>query len=117
MLKHKPPATIRTAQGCPYEDCPVDGTYDPQNSIFKCSCKKAHDWFSSDALRIHERMNPISGSNDRIYSEVMQVLERLWIIHILRTLEQKNWLSIFKTLSNCGGVPLAIFGQPAWISQ
>lgn len=117
LLKHKPPATIRTAQGCPYEDCPVDGTYDPQNSIFKCSCKKAHDWFSSDALRIHERMNPISGSNDRIYSEVMQVLERLWIIHILRTLEQKNWLSSLKRLAIVVDGPLAIFGQPAWISQ
>lgn len=118
LLKHKPkPAKAQTEQGCPYEDCPVDGTYRPQNGTFLCMCKEKRALYSSDALRIHERMNPESGSNDRIYSEVMQVVERIWVVHILRTLEKQKWLTSLKRLAILIDGPLAIFGQPAWISQ
>ncbi len=113
LLKYKP----KSDQSCPYEDCPVDLSYTPHNGVYTCGCREKRTLYSTDALRIHERMNPDSGSNDRIYSEVMQVIERLWVVHILRTLEQKRWLTSLKRLAILIDGPLAVFGQPAWISQ
>lgn len=118
LLQHKPkPQKVQTEQDCPYEDCPVGGIYKPHNGTSQCMCKQKRTLYSTDALRIHERMNPEGGSNDRIYSEVMQVLERIWIVHILRTLEKQRWLTSLKRLAILVDGPLAVFGQPAWISQ
>ncbi len=118
LLRHKPkPQKQNTEQACPYEDCPVDLSYRPQNGEYKCGCKEKRTLYSADALRIHERMNPDTGSNDRIYAEVMQVVERIWVVHILRTLEQQRWLSSLRRLAILIDGPLAVFGQPAWISQ
>ncbi len=118
LLRHKPkPQKQDTEQACPYEDCPVDLPYRPQNGVYKCGCTEKRPLYSVDALRIHERMNPDTGSNDRIYAEVIQVIERIWVVHILRTLEQQRWLSSLKRLAILIDGPLAVFGQPAWISQ
>ena len=117
LLQYKPkPQKEQTQQACPYEDCPIDAKYHPRNGTFDCPCKKG-SFYSTDALRIHELMNPDTGSNDKIYSEVMQVVERIWVVHILRTLEKKRWLTSMKRLAILIDGPLAIFGQPAWISQ
>jgi hypothetical protein len=120
LLKHKP--DNQRVQHCPLDDaCPLDETaqneYKPHSGVSACRCKHKHPWFSTDALRIHERMLPYGGSNDRIYSEVIQVLERIWIVHILRTLRAQKWLTSLKRIAILVDGPLAIFGQPAWISQ
>jgi len=114
LLQYKP----RTAQEqrCPYEDCPGDGEYIRGSNEYTCSCGERRPLFSTDALRIHERMNPI-GANGAIFAEIMQVWERVWIIHILRTLEAKQWLSSLRRLAIVLDGPLAVFGQPAWLSQ
>lgn len=118
LLQHKPkPQKQDTEQSCPYEDCPVDLRYRPHNGIYQCGCVEKRTLYSTDALRTHERMNPDTGSNDRIYAEVMNVVERIWVVHILRTLEQQRWLSSLKRLAILIDGPLAVFGQPAWISQ
>lgn len=114
LLQYKP--QNQKPQACPYDDCEQDVPYRPQAGVYKCACSDARRLYSTDALRIHERMNPESGSNDKIYAEVMQMLERVWIVHILRTLEQKRWLSSLKHLAVMVDGPLAVFGQPAWIS-
>jgi hypothetical protein len=41
----------------------------------------------------------------------------LWIVHILRYLERKRWLSTLSRLAIVHDGPLAIFGQPAWLSD
>jgi len=120
LLTHKP--DNQRVQHCPLDDaCPLDESaqneYRPQAGIYSCRCKKKHEWFSTDALRIHERMLPYGGSNERIYSEVIQVLERIWIVHILRTLRTQKWLTSLKRIAILIDGPLAVFGQPAWISQ
>jgi hypothetical protein len=120
LLSHKP--DNQRVQHCPLDDaCPLDESaqneYRPQAGIYACRCKKKHEWFSTDALRIHERMLPYGGSNERIYSEVIQVLERIWIVHILRTLRTQKWLTSLKRIAILVDGPLAVFGQPAWISQ
>lgn len=118
LLGHKPqPEKQDMEQACPYEDCPSNQSYHPEKGEYKCRCDKKRTLYSVDALRIHERMNPDTGSNERIYAEVLQVLERIWVIHILRTLEKKLWLSSLKRLAILIDGPLAVFGQPAWISQ
>jgi len=61
-------------------------------------------------------MNPV-GTNGAIFAEIMQTLERVWIVHILRTMEGKKWLSSLSRVAIVLDGPLAVFGQPAWISQ
>ncbi|MBW4618675.1 MAG: DNA double-strand break repair nuclease NurA [Cyanosarcina radialis HA8281-LM2] len=114
LLAYKP-ITDRT-QKCPYEDCPQNNDYLRGNGKYTCSCNLSRSLYSTDALRIHERMNP-AGTNGAIFGEIMQVWERVWMVHILRTLEAKKWLSSLRRLAIVIDGQLAVFGQPAWISQ
>lgn len=114
LLRYKPSSAQE--QRCPYEDCPIRGEYSRGAGEYRCTCPEQRPLFSTDALRIHERMNPI-GNNGAIFAEIMQVWERVWLIHILRTLEAKRWLSSLRRLAIVLDGPLAVFGQPAWLSQ
>lgn len=114
LLQYKPD-TERT-QKCPYEDCLIGAEYKRGKNTYSCSCSLNRSLYSTDALRFHERMIP-AGSNGAIFSEIMQTLERVWIVHILRTMESKNWLSSLRRIAIVLDGPLAVFGQPAWISQ
>ncbi|MBI1763682.1 MAG: DNA double-strand break repair nuclease NurA [Acidobacteria bacterium] len=115
LLAHKPQNTRE--QRCPYEDCPIqDGEYVRGQGKYTCNCQLSQTLYATDALRIHEGMNP-AGTNGKMFAEIMQVLERVWVVHILRTLEQKNWLSSLRKLAIVIDGPLAIFGHPAWLSQ
>lgn len=113
LLKSKPETR---EQKCPYEDCPAAGEYSPKYGQYVCSCEEKRRLYSTDALRIHERMNP-AGSNGAVFSEVMQVLERLWFVHILRVFEAKGLLSVLKRVAIILDGPLAVYGQPAWLSN
>jgi hypothetical protein len=116
LLKNKPPKT----QKCPYtfDDVCIseNHSYHRGCGAYVCDCKHKRQLYSTDALRIYERMSP-AGSNGEVFGEIMQVLERLWIIHILRSLEQKGWLSVLSRLAIVLDGPLAVFGHPAWLSQ
>lgn len=115
LLAHKP--DDQQPQTCPYEDCPVEnGAYVRSNGMYVCRCDKNAPLFSTDSLRIHEGMNP-AGSNGAMFAEIMQVLERVWVIHILRTMEQQKWLASLRKLAIVIDGPLAIFGHPAWLSH
>lgn len=115
LLKLKP--TDTREQRCPLDDCPSDrNVYHPREGQYSCACEHNRTLYSTDALRVHERMAPF-GSNGAIFAEIRQVLERLWIIHILRTLEQKNLLGVTRRLAIVLDGPLAVFGQPAWLSK
>lgn len=114
LLKYKP-ATER--QNCPVDDCQKDDRlFDRKPGQYVCACKLARPLYSTDALRIHEGMIPFAG-NGAMFAEIMQVLERLWIVHVLRTMEAKNWLSSLQRLAFFLDGPLAVFGHPAWLSQ
>src|SRR5574341_21335 len=113
LLQHKP--SDERGQKCHYEDCPVDGLFLRGQGKYVCNCPAERALYSTDALRIHERMDPV-GSNGAIFDEVSRVLETLWLIHILRTLEAQKWLTSLRRLAIVMDGPLAVFGQPAWIS-
>jgi hypothetical protein len=113
LLAHKP---TNREQRCPYDDCPVLEHYFPGQGRYGCRCLELRPLYSTDALRIHEGMN-LEGTNGAMFAEIMQVLERIWIVHFLRTLEQKKWLPLLREVAIVLDGPLAVFGHPAWLSQ
>ncbi len=114
LLSYKPTGQ---RQECPCDDClRTDKAYIRGHGEYSCGCENKRTLYSTDALRIHEGMNP-AGTNGAMFAEIMQVWERIWVIHILRTLESKKWLSSLRRLAIILDGPLAVFGHPAWLSQ
>lgn len=114
LLGHKPAAS--RPQHCPYDEDGCGQEFVAGAGCYVCRCAKRLPLFSTDALRIHEGMQPF-GSNGAMFAEIMQVWERVWLIHILRTLEAKNWLTSLRRLAIVLDGPLAVFGHPAWLSH
>lgn len=113
LLKYK---TGRDSR-CPIDDCPnSEETYLHNPGEYSCVCHNKSALFSTDALRIHEGMVP-HGTNGAMFAEIRQVLEVLWVVHVLRTMEQKKWISSLKRLALFLDGPLAVFGHPAWLSE
>lgn len=100
---------------CPYEydDCERHFLIGP--GLSSCICEKRRAIYSTDALRIHERFREV-GSNGEALGEVMQVWERLLLVHLLRCFERRSWLSRLDRLAFIVDGPLALFGHPAWLS-
>ena len=120
LLAHKPTDSGQK-QRCPYEidgECgseAIEKLYHLEKSTYKCTCKFSRPLFSTDALRIHESMVS-EGPNATIYTEAMQVLERLYLINILRWMERYA-PSLLADVAFVMDGPLGVFGHPAWLSQ
>jgi len=102
-------------QSCPYsESHGCNATFAVGPGYTTCpSCGRAV--YSTDALRIHERFRDI-GTNGEAFGLVMQVIERLLMIHFLRCFEMRNLLNRLTSLAFFIDGPLAAFGPPAWLS-
>lgn len=110
LLAHKPKGR---PQQCPYDDCA--GTYLPAPGQFHCTCENQRAWFSTDALRIHEGLNP-TGPSGAMFAEATQVWERIWVINFLRWIEREpRRFRILRNLAIILDGPLAVFGYPAWL--
>lgn len=72
--------------------------------------------FSTDALRLHELMNP-SGGNGELFGQIMSTLEKLWLIHILRAFEKKGWLATLRRVAFIMDGPLAVFSTSSWLTK
>lgn len=72
--------------------------------------------YSTDALRLHELMNPV-GTNGEMYGQIMSMFEKLWLIHILRSFEKKNWLNLLDRVVFVLDGPLACFSTWSWINK
>lgn len=72
--------------------------------------------FSTDALRLHELMNP-GGSNGEMFGQIMATLEKLWLIHILRAFERKEWLPTLRRVAFIMDGPLAVFSTSSWLTK
>lgn len=72
--------------------------------------------FSTDALRLHELMNP-GGSNGEMFGQIMSTLEKLWLIHILRAFERKGWLATLRRVAFIMDGPLAVFSTSSWLTK
>ena len=114
LLAYKP--TTRRQQ-CPCDDCPSAENYVPTPGEAHCTCELQRAWYSTDALRIHEGLNP-TGPSGAMFAEAMQVWERVWAVNFLRWIEREP--RRFRLLRNLAIVldgPLAVFGHPAWLSH
>ncbi len=112
LLHHKP---VTRSQECPYREshgCQGDVVVPPGTS--KCP-KCNRPIFSTDALRIHERFRDI-GTNGEAFGLVMQVWERILLVHILRCFERLDLLGRLERLAFFLDGPLGVFGPPAWLS-
>jgi hypothetical protein len=112
LLALKPTAN---PQSCPYEEshgCSARFTVDAGYTACPTCGRPV---YSTDALRIHERFRDI-GSNGEAFGLVMQVIERLLVIHFLRCFERRNLLQRLTSLAFFIDGPLAAFGPPAWLS-
>jgi hypothetical protein len=97
---------------CPSEnrmDCGQIYRYARDTST--CPCPLKTKLFSTDWLRIHEGIGP--GSNGAVFGEVIQVIERLMVVHFLRHLEASRQLSVLSRCAIMVDGPLAMFGHPA----
>ncbi len=112
LLAFKPAGPI----SCPYTNLGCDRKVPISANLSTCLCERRKPLFPTDALRIHERFNDDSGSNEEALGYVMSVWERLLLIHLLRCFEQRNWLDRLGTIAFFLDGPLAIFGPPAWLS-
>jgi hypothetical protein len=109
--------SLKTTQDCPIENCfSAEQKYIRGKGCYSCSCLNVKPLYSTDSLRIHEGMVPDS-SNGAMFAEIMQVLERILVIHILRWLEQNNLLWLLSHIAIIVDGPLAVFGHPAGLLQ
>ena len=112
LLSHKPQSRL---QICPYDYDGCERHFLIPPGRTRCPCERGRAIYSTDALRAHERFREI-GSNEEAFGEVMQVWERLLLIHLLRCFEREGWLSSMNRLAFFLDGPLALFGHPAWMS-
>ena len=71
--------------------------------------------YSTDALRIHELFDP-NRSTGEMFGQIMSVLEKLWLVHILRFFEQGKMLSLLRDTAFFMDGPLAVFSTSAWLT-
>jgi len=112
LLALKPTAN---QQSCPYREsqgCSAELAIGPGSTVCP-SCGRPV--YSTDALRIHERFRDI-GTNGEAFGLVMQVVERLLVVHFLHCFERRNLLQRLTSLAFFIDGPLAAFGPPAWLS-
>jgi hypothetical protein len=110
LLTFKPQSN---PQDCPYDGCDQKFSIGPSTN--SCQCDQRRRIYPTDALRIHERFNEV-GSNGEAFGLVMQIWERVLLVHLLRCFERRNWLEGITKLAFFVDGPLAVFGPPAWIS-
>ena len=72
--------------------------------------------YSTDALRLHELMNPI-GTNGELYGQIRDTLEKLWLINILRFIENKGFFSTLRRIAFIMDGPLAVFSTASWLAK
>lgn len=113
LLALKP--TTRQQQ-CPYnQDNGCEERFDIGHGLSSCSCTHKRSVWSTDALRSHESFRD-TGTNGEAFGEIMQVWERVLLVHLLRAFERKNILDRVHRLAFFVDGPLALFGHPAWLS-
>ena len=97
---------------------PIDGVdKDMTYGLGQYNCPHSGEaLYSTDALRLHELMNP-AGTNGEMYGQIMSMFEKLWLIHILRSFEQKDWLNILDRVAFVLDGPLACFSTWSWMNK
>jgi hypothetical protein len=102
--------------GCPYSARSGCGKHiSVRSGVGSCDCEHRYPIYSTDALRIHERFHD-NTTNGEAFGEVVQVWERVLLLHLLRWFERRNFLDRVPKIAFLVDGPLAMFGHPAWLS-
>lgn len=105
--------------------CPIDGYEEDVKLTYgfgEYVCPHSNEsLFSTDALRLHELMNP-GGSNGEMFGQIMSTLEKLMLINILRAFEikekqEKGWLATLRRVAFIMDGPLAVFSTSSWLTK
>jgi hypothetical protein len=112
LLSRKPQGR---EQQCPYEADGCEDRVRVSDGLGVCSCPIKRSIYSTDALRLHETFRDY-GTNGEAYGELMQVWERVLMVHLLRCFERRGWWNQLTQLAFFLDGPLAVFGHPAWLS-
>jgi hypothetical protein len=101
---------------CPYSERSGCDKHIPVSAgIGSCECERRNPIYSTDALRIHERFHDNS-TNGEAFGEVVQVWERILLLHLLLWFERREVLYRVPKIAFIVDGPLAMFGHPAWLS-
>lgn len=99
---------------CPHEHCDADleegiGEY--------CCTACGGTLFSTDALRLHELMNPV-GSSGEMFGQIKETLKKLQLLHIIRSLEKKeeSYL-LFRDIAFFLEGSLTVFSTSSWLAK
>jgi hypothetical protein len=107
---------VSSSIACPYSNgAGCDKRISVASGIGSCDCEHRRSIYSTDALRIHERFHD-NTTNGEAFGEVVQVWERILLIHLLRWFERRNFLDRIPKVAFVVDGPLAMFGHPAWLS-
>jgi len=71
--------------------------------------------FPTDVLRLHEAFTDLGG-NEETLTRVMNAVEHILLAHYIRIAADDNLAGLSEVCFMLDG-PLAIFGQPAWLSR
>jgi hypothetical protein len=99
-------------------DCPVCDDGHPleyNKGIYKCE-RTGETLYSTDALRLHELMNP-SGLNGELFGQIMSTLEKLWFMNVLRSFEKLGYLAFLQQTAFMLDGPLAVFSTSSWLTK
>jgi hypothetical protein len=101
------------APKCPHDDCDADIEY----NIGEYNCASCNGkLYSTDALRLHELLNP-SGTSGEMYGQIMETYKKLQLIHILRSFEQHTkYFSLLRDVVFFMEGPLAVFSSASWLA-
>lgn len=99
----------------PIEDVPSDTKMTYGFGQYACPHTK-EPLYSTDATRLHELMNS-GGTNGEMYGQIMQMLEKLWLVHVLRAFEKRGWLPTMRNMAFVMDGPLACFSTWSWLNK
>jgi hypothetical protein len=115
LLKYRMDDGVEKPPANPLEELMDDPQKKMQIALGQYTCNETgQPLYSTDALRIHELLNPL-GTSGEMYGQLSFVIERLWLVHLLRAFEQKNWLSTLQKVAFVLDGSLAFYSVSAWI--
>ena len=115
LLKYRIDEGIEKPPANPLEELMDDPDKKMQIALGEYTCSETgQPLYSTDALRIHELLNPL-GTSGEMYGQLSFVIERLWLVHLLRAFEKKNWLPTLQKVAFVLDGSLALYSVSAWI--
>ncbi len=111
LLKDKPGGR---ASKCPHDNCEAD--YEFNAGEYNCKTCQGK-LYSTDALRLHELLNP-SGTSGEMYGQIKETFKKLQLIHLLRSFEQHpKYFSLLRDIAFFIEGTLAVFSAASWLAK